>query len=59
MQSNVTLNKPSQSRYFMCSSPSIPGAANEALNYLHQVGLTQHLFFQICAVVRDSIQGVG
>jgi len=32
MQSNVTLNKTSQFRYFMCSSSSTPGAANEALD---------------------------
>jgi len=32
MQSNVTLNKTSQFRYFMCSSSSTPGATNEALD---------------------------
>jgi len=31
MQSNVTLNKPSQFRYVMCSSSSTPDATNEAL----------------------------
>jgi len=33
MQSKVTLYKPSQFRYFTCSSSSTPGAANEALDF--------------------------
>jgi len=56
MQSNVTLNKPSQFRYFMCSSSSTPGATNEALDYLHQVCLRQHLFCWF-VLLWDSIQG--
>jgi len=49
MQSNVTLNKPSQFRYFMCSSSSTPGATNEALD----TGLLETTSNQLW----DSFQG--
>jgi len=44
MQSNATLNKPSQFTYFMCSSSNTPGETNEALDQFHQMCLRQHLF---------------